>query len=286
MTETVAYIQDTLQNHYPPSEIKAFTRLIMERVCNIQIHQFLLCKDKKLSEKEKEKIHNIVERLTKYEPIQYIFGKTDFYGFEFLVNPSVLIPRPETEELVELIVRDYPGNKEIEIMDIGTGSGCIAIALKRLLPHAQLSAIDISPEALKVAEKNASLNRASIFFYQKDILDPHRTADSIEPDFDVIVSNPPYVMEKEKAAMEPNVLDYEPHQALFVPDNDPLLYYRNITRFAEQKLKKRGYLYFEINSQLGEQVVNMLRMMEFKNVELIQDLSGHDRFVKAQTWDR
>lgn len=286
MTETVAYIQDTLQNHYPPSEIKAFTRLIMERVCNIQIHQFLLCKDKKLSEKEKEKIHNIVERLTKYEPIQYIFGKTDFYGFEFLVNPSVLIPRPETEELVELIVRDYPGNKEIEIMDIGTGSGCIAIALKRLLPHAQLSAIDISPEALKVAEKNASLNRASIFFYQKDILDPHRTADSIEPDFDVIVSNPPYVMEKEKAAMEPNVLDYEPHQALFVPDNDPLLYYRNITRFAEQKLKKRGYLYFEINSQLGEQVVNMLRMMEFKNVELIQDLSGHDHFVKAQTWDR
>ncbi|MCD8267305.1 MAG: peptide chain release factor N(5)-glutamine methyltransferase [Parabacteroides sp.] len=286
MTETVAYIQDTLQNHYPPSEIKAFTRLIMERVCNIQIHQFLLCKDKKLSEKEKEKIHNIVERLTKYEPIQYIFGKTDFYGFEFLVNPSVLIPRPETEELVELIVRDYPGNKEIEIMDIGTGSGCIAIALKRLLPHAQLSAIDISPEALKVAEKNASLNRASIFFYQKDILDPHRTADSIEPDFDVIVSNPPYVMEKEKAAMEPNVLDYEPHQALFVPDNDPLLYYRNITRFAEQKLKKRGYLCFEINSQLGEQVVNMLRMMEFKNVELIQDLSGHDHFVKAQTWDR
>lgn len=286
MTETVAYIQDTLQNYYPPSEIKAFTRLIMERVCNIQIHQFLLCKDKKLSEKEKEKIHNIVERLTKYEPIQYIFGKTDFYGFEFLVNPAVLIPRPETEELVELIVRDYPGNKEIEIMDVGTGSGCIAIALKRLLPHAQLSAIDISPEALKVAEKNASLNRASIFFYQKDILDPFRTGDDIEPDFDVIVSNPPYVMEKEKAAMEPNVLDYEPHQALFVPDDDPLLYYRNVTRFAEQKLKKKGYLYFEINAQLGKEVVNMLRLMEFKNIELIQDLSGHDRFVKAQTWDR
>ncbi len=286
MTETVAYIQNTLKDYYPLSEIKAFIRLIMERVCDIQPHQFLLCKDKELSDKEKTQIYNIVERLTKYEPIQYIFGKTDFYGFEFLVNPSVLIPRPETEELVELIVHDYPGNKEIEIMDVGTGSGCIAIALKRLLPHAQLSAIDISPEALKVAEKNASLNRASIFFYQKDILDPFRTGDDIEPDFDVIVSNPPYVMEKEKAAMEPNVLDYEPHQALFVPDDDPLLYYRNVTRFAEQKLKKKGYLYFEINAQLGKEVVNMLRLMEFKNIELIQDLSGHDRFVKAQTWDR
>ncbi|WP_455641087.1 peptide chain release factor N(5)-glutamine methyltransferase [Parabacteroides sp.] len=286
MTETVAYIQDTLKNYYPPSEIKAFTRLIMERVCDIQPHQFLLCKDKELSEKEKSQIHNIVERLTKFEPIQYIFGKTDFYGFEFLVNPSVLIPRPETEELVELIVHDYPGNKEIEIMDVGTGSGCIAIALKRLLPKAQVSAIDISAEALKVAEKNASLNRASIFFYQKDILEPHKTGDEIEPDFDIIVSNPPYIMEKEKATMEPNVLDYEPHQALFVPDNNPLLFYQCITRFAEQKLKKKGYLYFEINSQLGEQVVNMLRMMEFKHVELIQDLSGNDRFVKAQTWDR
>lgn len=285
MTETVVYIQNTLKDLYPPSEIKAFTRLIMERVCDIQPHQFLLCKDKELSGKEKEEIYNIVDRLTKYEPIQYIFGKTDFYGFEFQVNPSVLIPRPETEELVEMIVREYLG-KDVAILDIGTGSGCIAITLKKLLKDADVSAIDISPEALKVAERNAMNNRVSVFFYERNILEPFRTGDSLEEDFDVIVSNPPYVMEKEKAEMEKNVLDYEPQLALFVSDNDPLIYYRNIARFAEQKLKKKGYLYFEINSKLGNEVVEMLRLLEFKNVELIQDLSGNDRFVKAQTWNR
>lgn len=285
MTETVAYIQNTLKDLYPPSEIKAFTRLIMERVCDIQPHQFLLCKDRELSGKEKEEIYNIVDRLTKYEPIQYIFGKTDFYGFEFQVNPSVLIPRPETEELVEMIVREYLG-KDVAILDIGTGSGCIAITLKKLLKDADVSAIDISPEALKVAERNAMNNRVSVFFYERNILEPFRTGDSLEEDFDVIVSNPPYVMEKEKAEMEKNVLDYEPQLALFVSDNDPLIYYRNIARFAEQKLKKKGYLYFEINSKLGNEVVEMLRLLEFKNVELIQDLSGNDRFVKAQTWNR
>ncbi|WP_075556097.1 peptide chain release factor N(5)-glutamine methyltransferase [Parabacteroides timonensis] len=286
MTETVAYIQDTLKDYYPLSEIKAFTRLIMERVCDIQPHQFLLCKDKELSEKEKSEIHNIVERLTKYEPIQYIFGKTDFYGFEFEVNPSVLIPRPETEELVELVVRDYPQKKELDILDIGTGSGCIAITLKKLLKKSQVYALDISEEALKTAKRNAVRNRAIVTFFQKDILTPSKTADSIEEEFDIIVSNPPYVMEKEKASMDANVLEYEPSLALFVPDDNPLLYYHRITMFAEQKLKKKGYIYFEINSQLGEQTVNMLRLMEFKNVELIQDLSGKDRFVKAQTWNR
>ncbi len=286
MTETVAYIQNTLKDYYPLSEIKAFTRLIMERVCDIQPHQFLLCKDKELSEKEKSQIHNIVERLTKNEPIQYIFGKTDFYGFEFEVNPSVLIPRPETEELVELIVRDYPKRKELEILDVGTGSGCIAITLKKLLNKSQVYALDVSEEALKTAKRNAIRNRAPITFFQKDILTPSETADSIEEEFDIIVSNPPYIMEKEKADMEANVLDYEPSLALFVPDDNPLLYYHRITLFAEQKLKKKGYLYFEINSQMGEQVVSMLRMMEFKSIELIQDLSGKDRFVKTQTWNR
>lgn len=285
MTETVAYIQNSLKDLYPPSEIKAFTRLIMERVCDIQPHQILLCKDKELSAKEKEQIHNIVHRLKKHEPIQYIFGKTDFYGFEFIVNPSVLIPRPETEELVEMIVHDYAG-KQVDILDIGTGSGCIAVTLKKLLKDAEVSAIDVSPEALKVAERNAMINRVNIFFYERNILDPFKTGDSLEEEFDIIVSNPPYVMEKEKAEMEKNVLDYEPSLALFVPDNDPLVYYRSITLFAEQKLKKKGYLYFEVNAKLGNKVAELLRVLEFKNVELIQDLSGNDRFVKAQTWNR
>lgn len=285
MTETVAYIQDTLKAYYPLSEIKAFTRLIMERVCDIQPHQLLLCKDKELSEKEKAEIYNIVERLTKYEPIQYIFGKTDFYGFEFEVNPSVLIPRPETEELVELIIHDYP-KKKVEILDVGTGSGCIAVTLKKLLPKAQVSALDVSPEALMVAKRNAVRNRAQITLYERNVLEPSAAADSIPAMFDVIVSNPPYVMEKEKATMEKNVLDYEPALALFVPDDDPLLYYRRIAQFAEQKLNKKGYLYFEINALLGQDVVDMLRRLEFKNVTLIQDLFGNNRFVKAQTWDR
>ena len=202
------------------------------------------------------------------------------------MNPSVLIPRPETEELVELIVRDYPKRKELEILDVGTGSGCIAITLKKLLNKSQVYALDVSEEALKTAKRNAIRNRAPITFFQKDILTPSETADSIEEEFDIIVSNPPYIMEKEKADMEANVLDYEPSLALFVPDDNPLLYYHRITLFAEQKLKKKGYLYFEINSQMGEQVVSMLRMMEFKSIELIQDLSGKDRFVKTQTWNR
>ena len=184
-----------------------------------------------------------------------------------------------------MIVHDYP-KKSIDILDVGTGSGCIAITLRKLLSKSQVSALDISPEALKVAQRNAIHNRVQLFFYERDILQPSKTADSIEDEFDVIVSNPPYVMEKEKAEMEKNGLDYEPPLALFVPDDNPLLYYNSIARFAEQKLKKKGYLYLEINSQMGEAVVNMLRMMEFKNVELIQDLSGKDRFVKAQTWNR
>lgn len=286
MTETVSYIQDTLKDFYPLSEIKAFIRLIMERVCDIQVHQFLLCKDKELSEKEKSQIYNIVQRLTKQEPIQYIFGIADFYGYEFEVNPSVLIPRPETEELVELIVHDYPQAKELDILDIGTGSGCIAITLKKLLSNSQVCALDISEEALQTAKRNAVSNRAAITFYQKDILKPSETADSLEEEFDIVVSNPPYIMEKEKQTMEANVLNYEPALALFVSDDNPLLYYHRIAMFAEQKLKKKGYLYFEINAQMGEQVVGMLRTMEFKNVELIQDLSGNNRFVKAQTWNR
>lgn len=285
MTETIAYIQDTLKTYYPPSEIKAFIRLIMERVCDMLPHQILLCKDKELSDKEKTEIHNIVERLTKYEPIQYIFGKTDFYGFEFLVNPSVLIPRPETEELVELIVHDYI-SQSISILDIGTGSGCIAVSLKKLLAGSQVSALDISQKALAVAQQNAVLNHASITFYKKNILQPLQTVESIEDTFDVIVSNPPYVMEKEKAGMEKNVLDYEPTLALFVPDNNPLVYYNNIARFAGCKLKDKGHLYLEINAQMGEATTEMLHMMGFNNIELIQDFYGKDRFIKAQIWDR
>lgn len=281
MTETIEYIRRTLDGYYPSGEIKALVRLIMERVCGIQPYQFYMGKGRDLSDKERTAIRSITERLTTYEPIQYIFGKADFCGLEFAVTPAVLIPRPETEELVELIVRDYPqGN--IDILDIGTGSGCIAVALCKMIHGSRVSAIDISPEALAVARKNALNNRVEVVFHERDILRSSETAESIHEMFDVIVSNPPYVMEKEKAEMERNVLGYEPSLALFVPDDDPLVYYRHISRFARRKLKAGGRLYLEINAQMGDAATRELRMMEFSGVKLIRDLSGKHRFVKAE----
>ncbi len=281
MTETIAYMRHTLEGYYPPGELNAMIRLIMERVCDIQPYQFYLCKGRELSGEEKTTIRDIVERLTTYEPIQYILGKTDFCGIEFSVTPAVLIPRPETEELVGMIVRDYPQGG-IDVLDIGTGSGCIAVSLGELLSGSRVSALDVSAEALDVARKNALDNNVEVFFYETDILQPLVAAGSIETTFDVIVSNPPYVMEKEKAGMEKNVLGYEPSLALFVPDDDPLLYYRHIARFARQKLKEKGRLYLEINAQMGDAIVDNLRMMKFGGVELLRDLSGKDRFIKAE----
>ncbi len=281
MTETISYMQQTLNACYPSGETKAFIRLILERVCHLQPHQLLLCKDKELSETEKKEIHRIVERLVKQEPIQYIFGITDFGGLEFFVNPSVLIPRPETAELIELIAHDY-ADCSIRLLDIGTGSGCIAISLKKRLPNADVAALDISPEALQVAQRNAAHNQVAVTFIQGDILQPENIPDSLPTPLDVIVSNPPYIMEQEKEEMEQNVLDYEPSLALFVPDNDPLRFYRHIAHFALQQLKPTGHLYFEINAQMGEATVELLRGMGFRQVELRQDIFGKDRIVKAQ----
>lgn len=281
MTETVEYIRRTLGGCYPPGEIKALVSLIMERVCGILPYQLYLGKGRDLSDKERTAVRSITERLAAYEPVQYIFGETDFCGLRFAVTPAVLIPRPETEELVELIVRDYPqGNTDI--LDIGTGSGCIAVALGKMIHGVRVSAIDISPEALDIARKNALRNHVEVVFHERDILRSSEAAESISGMFDVIVSNPPYVMEKEKAEMERNVLGYEPQLALFVPDDDPLLYYRHIARFARCKLKGGGRLYLEINARMGDAATRMLRMTAFKNVELIRDLSGKDRFVKAE----
>ena len=285
MNVSVSHIRRALQESYSVQEAANLSRIVCCEMLGQTTIDYYLGKDIILSSKEMQKLNGILARLLNFEPIQYIQGTARFLERSYHVAPGVLIPRPETEELVELIVHDY-AKKSIDILDVGTGSGCIAITLRRLLKKAQVSALDISPEALKIAKRNAGINRVQLTFYEKDILQPSKTADSIEDEFDVIVSNPPYVMEKEKAEMEKNVLDYEPSLALFVPDDNPLLFYNNIARFAEQKLKKKGYLYFEINAQMGEAVVNMLRMMEFKNVELIQDLSGKDRFVKAQTWNR
>ena len=287
MTETVAYIKNSIKDFYPPGETQALVRLIMERVCGLSTYQLLLGKGTDLSDTEKSKIKEIVEGLRQYKPIQYLLGIADFHGLEFKVTPSVLIPRPETAELVDLIISDYK-NLSPSLLDIGTGSGCIAISLAKSLPNATVSAIDISPEALAVAKENAATNEVNVDFHEMDIL-ANRNAifpfsdlnGTTEPLFDCIVSNPPYIMDKEKAAMDPNVLENEPHLALFVPDNDPLRFYRAIAQFGKRNLKEGGHLYFEINALCGNETIEMLREEGYNHIELIRDLYGKDRMTKA-----
>ncbi|MDR1939050.1 MAG: peptide chain release factor N(5)-glutamine methyltransferase [Tannerellaceae bacterium] len=281
MTETIAYINHSLKDLYPPGEIRSLTRRIMECACGLQPHQVLMSKDKELSGTEKYAVRQMVERLKQWEPIQYITGEAPFYGLSFRVAPPVLIPRPETEELVEHIVKDHSGRK-VKILDIGTGSGCIAVSLAHSLPGSGVTALDVSGEALRIAKENARRNKVDVSFVLTDILSLRQASKDVAGDFDLIVSNPPYVRESEKACMEKNVLLYEPPQALFVADNDPLVFYRAIARFAKGKLRESGTLYFEINAQLGKETVDALKEEGYGKVELIRDLPGKDRIIKAQ----
>ncbi|WP_080905288.1 peptide chain release factor N(5)-glutamine methyltransferase [Parabacteroides sp. Marseille-P3160] len=280
MIETVAFIHHALEGHYAPHEIKSLTRILLEQVCGISPHQQILHKDNELSVTEKEQIHRFVKRLQTGEPIQYLLGRAEFLGLSLRVNPAVLIPRPETEELVDRILRTEKG-KALRILDIGTGSGCIAIALAKFLPESRVTALDLSPEALDIARSNATEQQVTIRFIQADILRTKETEALLSQPFDLIISNPPYVLESEKAMMEPNVLDYEPATALFVPDNDPLLFYRSIAETGLSLLRPGGSLYFEINARCGAITLDMLRRKSYSSIELSQDLSGKDRFIKA-----
>ncbi len=281
MTETVTYINESLKDFYQACEIRSLTRLIIEYVTGLQHHQLLMYKDNELSAKEKKEVQRIIERLQQLEPIQYIIGSTTFYNLPFRVTPSVLIPRPETEELVERIITDT-GKGNGRILDIGTGSGCIAVALSKYMPLYDVTGVDISNDALSVARENANINHADVRLIQTDILLVEQAAEDIPGLFDIIVSNPPYVKESEQAVMGKNVLLYEPATALFVTDADPLLFYRAIALFGKHKLNYGGMLYFEINAQCGIDMISLLENMEYKNVELIRDLSGKDRIVKAK----
>lgn len=280
MTETVAYIRRALGDIYPPPEIKSLIRILLEQVCGLSPHQQILYKDKELSTTDKEEIKRMVERLQAGEPIQYIAGYTSFLGLKISVNPSVLIPRPETEELVDRIIRNHP-QPGIRLLDVGTGSGCIAIALSKYLANPDVVALDVSPEALKVATSNATLNRVNIRFLQTDVRVTGEVLDLLPAFFDIIVSNPPYVMEREKSGMERNVLEYEPSLALFVPDEDPLLFYRSIADIGLLRLNPGGFLYLEINAQCGPETVAMLEQRGYTSLSLIRDLSGRNRFIQA-----
>ena len=225
-----------------------------------------------------EHIDNAIGRLKKYEPIQYILGDTEFYGLNFIVEPGVLIPRPETEELVDLIIKDTPLNASYQLLDIGTGSGCIAITLGNSLKQCSVTAMDISEKALAIASKNSSKNNVAIRLELHDILSNSNWAQQ----YDIVVSNPPYVRMSEKQAMKANVLDHEPEIALFVEDSDPLTYYEAILKFCITNLNTGGRLYFEINEYLGNDMVELVQRYEFRDVELIKDLAGKDRFIKAK----
>ena len=240
---------------------------------------FLLHKQEIISDADKAYFLEILSQLKASKPIQYILGETDFYGRTFRVNPAVLIPRPETEELVKWVVETV-STKNPSILDIGTGSGCIAISLKLELPEADVVALDISADALALAHENAALNEAAVRFIEKDVLLMQPT--DVASTFDVVVSNPPYIALSEKDSMKTNVLANEPHLALFVPNTNPLIFYERIASIAQEKLNLSGFLFFEINERFGKEVLELLVKRGFKHVELRQDLVGRDRMVKAQ----
>lgn len=275
MKATIQYIEKELAGLYPNTEIKGFTRIIIEAVCGWGFTAQVVKMHEKITEADFEKIKEIVFRLKNFEPIQYILGETEFYGLKLKVSPSVLIPRPETEELVEWIIKSIlkPNSR---ILDIGTGSGCIALALKNKLKETVISGIDISEKSLEIAHQNALNNYLDVNFFQADILKWEHLNWGI---YDLIVSNPPYIRESEKSEMQVNVLNYEPENALFVPENNPLVFYRSIAAFAKKQLAENGILFFEINENLGAETNELLQDFGFFDIKIRKDINGKNRMV-------
>lgn len=277
MQTAIQHIQSELGKFYPETEIRSFSYLILEKLTGYSRSEIFVNKNTIFSAEQQQIMEDIIQKLKKFVPIQYILGETEFYGLPFFVNSSVLIPRPETEELVDWILNENDRTAELNILDIGTGSGCIAIGLKHEFPTSTVDAFDISEKALETARQNAQRNKLEVNFSRVDILNPP----DFEKKWEIIVTNPPYVLENEKETMLPNVLENEPHLALFVPDNDPLLFYRKIALFAQKYLSQNGKLYFEINRTAGKATVDLLTESGFQQVELRKDISGNDRMIKA-----
>lgn len=274
------HFKKSLSNLYPHSEIDSFFFLLIEEYLDLQRIDLVLQPNFEINNEQLSRFNAATHRLQKEEPIQYILEKTVFYGLPFSVNKNVLIPRPETEELAEWILKDLslsPKDGALEIVDVGTGSGCIPITIAKNASHANVSAIDISKEALLVAKKNAKMNGVSVDFMQIDIL----SVDQLPKKYDIIISNPPYVRESEKAEIKNNVLENEPHLALFVEDDDPFIFYDKIAILAKEHLVEGGTLYFEINQYLGKETLDLLSKKGFNHIELRKDLFGNDRMIKA-----
>lgn len=277
MHPIVNEIRNALREHYPDSEALALAKMLLVEAFGFSTLELYGGKDKEISGKRLDVLNEMIARLKKNEPIQYVIGAEVFCGWTFEVNENVLIPRPETQELVRWIEADWKSDAPCRILDVGTGSGCIAISLSKLLEGAEVEAWDISEGALRVARRNADRNEAQVLFRQVDVL----KACTEDCRYDVIVSNPPYITESEKQDMDANVLDWEPHTALFVPDADPLLFYRRIAELGVSMLNEGGALYFEINRAYGEETVRMLEGLGYKQIELRKDNWGNDRMIKA-----
>jgi len=270
---------ESLKNFYELEEVRGFYALLLQEKLGISRAEAVLQAESVLDASTEAAFKEILKRLRNQEPIQYILNRTYFCDLLFVLHANVLIPRPETEELVYWIVSQYKNNpsKNLKILDIGTGSGCIAISLAKLLPNATVSAMDISKKALNTALENAQNNQVQINFIEADVL---KTV-SLESSFDLIVSNPPYVLEVEKSKMQPNVLNFEPHQALFVTDANPLIFYEKIANLALRHLSKKGRLFFEINESYGSKIKNLLAEKGFSSIKLKTDFYGKNRMISS-----
>lgn len=274
----VEYFHLQLDAIYPKQEVDSFAFLSFNHYKGFTRSALIIKGNERLSESELLSFIRVVKRLKQSEPIQYILGETEFYGLNFKVNKAVLIPRPETEELVDWIIKSHE-NENLDIFDIGTGSGCIPVSLKMNISHSRVKAIDISQEALEVAKKNADLNKTEVEFTQLDISDENEWERLGK--YDIIVSNPPYVLESEKELMEKNVLGYEPEIALFVKEDSPLVFYQHILKFAQTHLKDGGNIYFELNEKLGQSLIELCSSFGFSTCELKKDLRDKDRMLRC-----
>lgn len=278
MQTTIQYIKNELDRIYPESEIQGLIKILLEWATGWNYTVQHLNRQVKLDETVLQKIYSVVKRLKDNEPIQYILGETEFFGLNIKVTPSVLIPRPETEELVQWIIEK---NRKLKptILDIGTGSGCIALALKNKLKEADIDGIDNSEQALEIAKENANFNQLKVAFFIADILQWEKFN---WHNYDIIVSNPPYVRESEKLMMQKNVLDFEPESALFVSDKNPLIFYSRIAAFAQQKLTKGGQLFLEINENMDREMYDLLSSFGFRNINLKCDINEKKRMIYCE----
>lgn len=268
-----------LDSLFDEKEVESFFYIILDAFHQMKRVDLVLKPEFELDSIQLLQWETVLAQLKEHKPIQYILGETEFFGLPFYVNENTLIPRSETEELVDWILTSnnptIQQSNNLKILDIGTGSGCIAISLAKNLPNAKVYAIDVSEKALVTAQKNAERNSVNVTFLHRNILE----VDDLEAEFDIIVSNPPYVRNLEKAEINKNVLEYEPHLALFVDDEDALIFYRKITELATKNLSDKGQLYFEINQYLGAGMISLLQKYKFQNIELRQDIYGNDRMI-------